>query len=152
MASVAEDGQDPIVHIANWARSPQTDHIVPNVGRVRRINGEFAFEYFLGPEDKEQYAFEPVGAAASKPISIATDGIPHDYGNWIRDVGNPSFSKLMGSNIPRNEASYIVAYVRFLIRLIAELRTLSGLPRKVAEPIQHLTILPNKVNMFGDAH
>ena len=149
LSAVAEDDQQPVVHIANWAKSPKTGHTVPNVGRVRRIDGEFEFEYFFGQEDKELYVFE---TAAAKPISIVTDGIPSDYGNWIRDVGAPAFSKLMGSTVPRNEASHIVAYVRFLIRLVAELHVLTGAPRVVAEPIQHLVILPNKVNMFGDAH
>ena len=112
--------------------------------------GDFAARQLLSEKDQAvmvQSAAEGVAEEEERafPVLLFHAGMPRGYGDWIIGDGRERFAEFAGTQLPGPSVAGVEEYLRFAIKLAADLYAVSGQPRYVAEPI-HTAILFPKAN------
>lgn len=142
-----------VFHCAAWARAADPDgeeHVVPRMAEVSNESGAFVCNSQL-PDDfvVDLLSWDRGERGEGYPIRFVSSGLPRGFATWIREVGTPSFSQLVGASVPNPEVTSVAEYVRLLIRLIAELHRVARKNAYVGEPVETLLLFPKAMSMFS---
>jgi hypothetical protein len=139
---------------AAWERvgrvgdAADTGIYAPTVWEVSRNTpgGEFLARELLTEEDQRVMAQMPdkgdAGGDKLFEVRLFHAGIPEGYGAWIIGDGRKQFSEFTGEQLPGTTIVAVEEYVRFAIRLAADLYAVAGMHRYVAEPIHSAVLFP----------
>ena len=79
---------------------------------------------------------------------LLTDGLLKLDGTALRSWAD-EFTKLVGAQVPMGNVDGVLDYVRFFLRMVADLQRISGQPPLVAPPIETAVSLADPVSGFS---
>lgn len=151
---LSEDSQPEdnyVLQLACWYRTHsmgEDDFPLPMVGRVAKVGDQYLFDRVLSADDAKNMRDYSLGLSDKFWIAIQSDGLPMGFQDWVAKEGTKTFSRLIGRPVPAPEIGSVLAYVRFLIRMVADLHGMTEGPPVVSGPIHHLVMLPERRNMM----
>ncbi|MDP6421204.1 MAG: hypothetical protein QF744_07330 [SAR202 cluster bacterium] len=108
--------------------------------------GEFDATQLLRDEDVRENVQAAIkserGEGRSFPVQFFHAGVPKGFGTWIVGEGRERFAAFANDQLPSANIEGVEEYVRFAIKLAAELYAVSGQLRYVAEPIHTAILFP----------
>ena len=142
-----------VFHCASWAFAEDAAgvrHAVPRMAEVSNETGDFVWRSML-PEEfiRDSLAWRRGERGEGYPIRFISSGLPQGFSNWITQTGTPGFSALVGGSVPNPEVTSVAEYVRFLIRMVAELHRVARMNAYVGEPVETMLLFPDGKNMFS---
>ena len=142
-----------VFHCAAWAVAEDANgscHVVPRAAEVSNEFGNFVWRSMLPEEFTQDVITWRDGKRDDDyPVRFISSGLPRGFADWIAQVGTPGFSELIGARLPDPEITSIAEYVRFLIRMVAELHRVARRSAYVGEPVETLLLFPGGKNMFS---
>ena len=133
---------------AAWEHISRADTgiFAPSVWEVSRgtAGDEFAARQLLSEDDRRVMVKSASEGEDGRlfPVRFFHAGIPRGYGAWIIDEGRQRFAAFTGTQLPGATLEGVEEYVRFAIKLAADLYAVSGQPRYVAEPVHTVFLFP----------
>jgi hypothetical protein len=127
--------------------------MVPSVWEVATDSseGEFEAKPLLSEDDEgvmARWLTEGDGKEERLfPVRLFHAGLPRGYGHWIMNEGLERFASFVDSQLPGPSIEGVEEYVRFAIKLAADLYAVSGQHRYVAEPIHTAVLFPKAARL-----
>lgn len=142
-----------VFHCASWVLADDAEgvrHAAPRMAEVSNETGDFVWRSMLPDEFvQEVLSWRQGDQDKGYPIRFISSGLPPGFSDWIVQVGTPGFSRLVGRSVPNPQVTAVAEYVRFLIRMVAELHRVARMSAYVGEPVETLLLFPNAKNMFS---
>ena len=144
--------QRSVIHFGGWVllKAGEGPVMAPRMYSINTdADGRYRWKSMISDDDVSAMLAWRQDTSKPYPLLILSDGKPKEFATWIQSTATEEFKKLMKRPVPFPHITAVAEYVRFLIRMIAELHRISREHAFVSEPIETLLIFPENKNMMS---
>ena len=137
-----------MIRVGDTGARTDTGIFAPQVWEISsgKNGGDFGARQILSEDDQEVMVRSAAKGGVDDEglfqVRLFHAGIPRGYGTWIIGDGRERFAAFAGTQLPEPSTEGVEEYVRFAIKLAADLYAVSAQPRYVAEPIHTAILFP----------